>query len=74
MILLTLSRGKGKETVRLQLPASPAEIGEAFVALDGFFRKRLESYLPMFWKTQEYTNVRPREEKHSCVFLKHYKN
>ena len=35
MILLTLSRGKGKETVRLQLPASPAEIGEAFVALDG---------------------------------------
>ena len=24
MILLTLSRGKGKETVRLQLPASPA--------------------------------------------------
>ena len=39
-----------------------------------FFRKRLESYLPMFWKMQEYTNVRPREEKHSCVFLKHYKN
>ena len=39
-----------------------------------FFRKRLESYLPMFWKTQEYTNVRPREEKHLCVFLKHYKN
>lgn len=35
MILLTLSRGKGKETVRLQLPASPAEIGEAFAALDG---------------------------------------
>lgn len=35
MILLTLSRGKGKETVRLQLPASPAEIEEAFVALDG---------------------------------------
>lgn len=30
-------------------------------------------YLPMFWKMQEYTNVRPREEKHSCVFLKHYK-
>ena len=23
MILLTLSRGKGEETVRLQLPASP---------------------------------------------------
>lgn len=35
MILLTLSRGKGKETVRLQLPASPAEIEEAFAALDG---------------------------------------
>lgn len=35
MILLTLSRGKGKETVRLQLPASPAEIGEAFASLDG---------------------------------------
>ena len=34
MILLTLSRGKGKETVRLQLPASPAEIGEAFASLD----------------------------------------
>ena len=30
MILLTLSRGKGEETVRLQLPASPAEIGETF--------------------------------------------
>lgn len=30
MILLTLSRGKGEETVRLQLPASPAEIGEAY--------------------------------------------
>ena len=34
MILLTLSRGKGEETVRLQLPASPAEIGEAFASLD----------------------------------------
>ena len=34
MILLTLSRGKGEETVRLQLPASPAEIGEAFAFLD----------------------------------------
>lgn len=34
MILLTLSRGKGKETVRLQLPASPAEIGETFAFLD----------------------------------------
>lgn len=27
-------RRKGKETVRLQLPASPAEIGEAFASLD----------------------------------------
>ena len=27
-------RGKGKETVRLQLSASPAEIGEAFASLD----------------------------------------
>lgn len=34
MILLTLSRGKGEETVRLQLPASPAEIGETFAFLD----------------------------------------
>lgn len=34
MILLTLSRGKGEETVRLQLPDSPAEIGEAFASLD----------------------------------------
>lgn len=33
MILLTLSRGKGEETVRLQLPASPAEIGETFAFL-----------------------------------------
>ena len=38
MILLTLSRGKGKETVRLQLPASPAEIGEAFASLDRISR------------------------------------
>lgn len=34
MILLTLSRGKGEETVRLQLPASPAEIEETFAFLD----------------------------------------
>ena len=27
MILLTLSRGKGEETVRLQLPASPLRLG-----------------------------------------------
>ena len=38
MILLTLSRGKGEETVRLQLPASPAEIGEAFASLDRISR------------------------------------
>ncbi len=41
--------------------------------IHGFFRKRLESYLYMYWKMPEYTNVRPREEKHLCDFLKHYK-
>ena len=35
MILLTLSRGNEHERVHLRLPASPAEIGEAFVILDG---------------------------------------
>ncbi len=35
MILLTLSRGNEHERVHLQLPASPAEIGEAFASLDG---------------------------------------
>lgn len=33
MILLTLSRGNEHERVHLRLPASPAEIGEAFVPL-----------------------------------------
>ena len=62
---------KHAEWVKKFLPKYP-EI--TFVYSMAFFRKRLESYLPMFWKMQEYTNVRPREEKHSCVFLKHYKN
>lgn len=35
MIILTLSRNNGHESVRLKLPSSPAEIGEAFVVLDG---------------------------------------
>lgn len=35
MIILTLSRNNGYESVRLKLPSSPAEIGEAFVVLDG---------------------------------------
>ena len=43
MILLTLSRGKGEETVRLQLPASPAEIGETF-AFPGQNQPRYHSH------------------------------
>lgn len=39
MILLTLSRGNEHERVHLRLPASPAEIGEAFVILDGIREK-----------------------------------
>ena len=39
MILLTLSRGNEHERVHLRLPASPAEIGEAFVILDGIKHK-----------------------------------
>lgn len=43
MILLTLSRGNEHERVHLRLPASPAEIGEAFVILDGITVTRLAS-------------------------------
>ena len=35
VILRTVSRGNEHERVHLRLPASPAEIGEAFVILDG---------------------------------------
>lgn len=41
MILLTLSRGNEHERVHLRLPASPAEIGEAFVILDGIKLREL---------------------------------
>ena len=62
MILLTLSRGKGEETVRLQLPASPAEIGETFAFLDrislditeyGLIRRKDGQPLPVFQPEQE---------------------
>lgn len=46
MILLTLSRGKGEETVRLQLPASPAEIGETFAFLDRISLDNLNGTVP----------------------------
>lgn len=62
---------KHAEWVKKFLPKYPEITKKISMA---FFRKRLESYLPMFWKMQEYTNVRTREEKPSCVFLKHYKN
>lgn len=44
MILLTLSRGNEHERVHLRLPASPAEIGEAFVILDGIIGKNLTGH------------------------------
>ena len=47
MILLTLSRGKGEETVRLQLPASPAEIGETFAFLDRISLDTLSGTFPV---------------------------
>lgn len=43
MILLTLSRGNEHERVHLRLPASPAEIGEAFVILDGIMQASPDS-------------------------------
>ena len=47
MILLTLSRGNEHERVHLRLPASPAEIGEAFVILDGISLDTTTTAIPV---------------------------
>ena len=60
MILLTLSRGKGEETVRLQLPASPAEYGRYMIQDSGHYE--YDPNLEEFYDYERYGKLRMEKE------------